>query len=248
MVPSDYPSIRIMTALTAMDGSFRFDNIFPGSYELFASGPVTPPSYFAHIHLSLNSNNVLDLNLQLKPGRSTQIDLRSGETASSLSCSAEGTITLQSLGLWPLVRDQKLTASISPGTPAHFDNLGPGLFVITAQSSSGKCAGVTDRILDMTTEDAAPHVVRGFAPDASIHGSIAAMELAILRDVTPGRDAPIQAFFANSAAEFRFDGLAAGRYCVFRQPATDPVPRWLPESGCVNPPIDLSPGDSKELK
>jgi hypothetical protein len=107
MVVSEHPTLRVMIALTAQDGTFRFDNIFPGTYDLYASGPVNPPSYFAQMHLVLNSQNLENMEIRLQPGRSVEFALTAGKTASpNPACSPDGVVTLQGLGSWPLVRDQ----------------------------------------------------------------------------------------------------------------------------------------------
>jgi hypothetical protein len=247
IVASDYPSIQMQLTLTATDGTFKLDNFHPGSYDLYASGPLAPPSFFAHLRLELNSQNVENLDIRLQPGRAVEFVLPPRKTALNPACSADGTITLQSLGRWPLVRDQKITTPIAPPqVPTRIENLGPTPFVVNVQSTTGSCTGVTDRLLDMTANVPPPRVIMGFQPPGVIHGVAPNASVVILRDVTPGRDAPVQAVFAK-AAEFRFEGLPPGQYCVSTQSAGDPTLRWTAESGCGNSVIELAAGESKGL-
>jgi len=247
MVDSEHPTIRVMIALTAQDGTFRFDNIFPGTYNLYASGPVTPPSYFAQMQLVLNSQNVENMEFRLQPGRPVEFALSTGKTAPNSGCSPDGVITVQGLGSWPLVRDQKITTPISPTAPVRIDNVGPSKFAVTVRSSSGDCVGVTNPILDMTKDVTPERTLVTFQPPGSIHGPATSGNAVVLRDMTPGRESPVQAVFTSSSSEFRFDHLAPGPYCVSTQPATDTIPHWSPESGCANPIINLAPGESKGL-
>jgi hypothetical protein len=156
-------------------------------------------------------------------------------------------ITLQAVGAWALVRDLKLTAPIAPSAPSRIENVGPGLFNVTARSTNGNCIGVTSAFLDLRKDAVPERATVVFQPLSSIHGSTANGNVVVLRDMTPSHDSPVQAIFANSAAEFHFDGLAPGRYCVMTQPATDPIPHWSPESGCSAPILDLAPGESRGL-
>jgi hypothetical protein len=244
IVPSEYPSIRVQLTLTAMDGTFKLDNFHPGAYELYASGPVMRPSLFAHVHLDLHSQTIENMDIRLEPGRPVEFMLPLDNP--NPDCSPDGTLTLQSLGSWPLVRDQKIAMHITPQqTPIRIENIGPTLFAVTAQSTTGGCTGVTDRLFDMTGDVPPRRVIMGFQPPSVIHGAAPAASVVILRDVTPGREAPVQAAFPTSSG-FRFEGLAPGQYCVAKRSATDVTPRWTSESGCDNV-VEVAPGESKGL-
>jgi hypothetical protein len=249
LVDPDHPSIRLMTALTAEGGAFHFDSILPGAYDLYATGPVTPaPSYFARVHLVLNSQRVENIELVLKPGRPVEFAMGSGKAvAPNVPCSSDGIVTLQVVGQWGFVRDMKLTAPISPSVPARIENVGPGAFNVSVRSTNGNCIGVTPPLLDLRKDAAPERATVVFQPLPSIHGSAAIGNVVVLRDLTPGHDSPVQAIFANSAAEFHFDGLAPGRYCVTPLPSNDPIPHWSPESGCSAPIIELAAGEAKSL-
>ena len=245
IVPSDYPSIRVQLTLTAMDGTFKLDNFQPGAYELYASGPVMPPSLFAHVHLDLHSQNIENMDIRLEPGRPVEFMLP--PASPNPHCSPDGIITLQSLGNWPLIRDQKIATHITPQqAPIRIENIGPALFAVTAQSTTGGCTGVTDRLLDMTGKVPPQRVIMGFQAPGVIHGAAPAASVVILRDVTPGREAPVQAVFPT-ALEYRFEGLPPGQYCAEKRSATDVTPRWTSESGCGNAVVEVAPGESKGL-
>jgi len=249
LADSEHPSIPFMTVQTAQGGAFRIDGILPGTYDLYARGAfIGPPSLFAHVRLALNSQTLANMELILKPGSHVEFAMDAGKPATSNShCSPDGTITLQAVGAWALNRDLKLTAAVAPSSPARFENVGPGPYIVTAQDTTGNCIGVTPALLDLR-RDTGPKSVRvGFQPLSSIHGSTAIGNVVVLRDVTPGRDSPVQAIFANSAVEFHFDGLAPGKYCITIQPSIDPTPHWSPESGCSATVMDLSAGESKGI-
>jgi hypothetical protein len=249
LAESEHPSIALMTVLTAEGGAFRFDGILPGSYDLYARGAfIAPPSLFAHVHLVLNSQKVENMELVLKPGRPVEFAIGASKTVTSNSgCSPDGMITLQAVGAWALNRDLTLTAPIAPSAPARIENAGPGPFIVTVRSSTGNCIGVTPALLDLRRDAALERATVVFQQLSSIHGSTAYGDVVVLRDVTTGHDSPVQAIFAISIAEFHFDGLAPGRYCVTTQPSNDPIPHWSPESGCSVPIIDLAAGEAKRL-
>jgi hypothetical protein len=250
LIESEHPSMRLMTALTASteDGTFHFDSILPGTYDLYATGPVTPPpSFFAHVRLVLNGQRVENMDFVLRPGIPVELAVSTGKAvAPNSSCSPDGVITLQAIGTWAPVRDLKFTAPISPGTPAHFENVPPGPFSITAQSTTGNCIGVTAAVLDLRNDITPERITMMFQPLGNIHGNAAAGSVVVLRDMTPGREST-QAMFLSPANPYRFDGLAPGQYCVITHSATDTIPHWSPESGCPNPIINLLPGESKGL-
>jgi hypothetical protein len=239
LVEAAHPSIRL--ALTTEYGAFHFDSILPGTYDLIATGWVRPPvlSFFAHTRLVLNSQNVDNLDLVLQPGRSVEFT-----AAADPPCASEGSLTLQAIGEWTFYTDLKRTVAISPTAPARLENVAPGPFNISAQSSSGKCIGVASTSLDLRNDAPPEHVTVVFQPRSSIHGTTAIGNVVILRDLTPGREA-VEAIVGSSAREFRFDDLLPGTYCVTTQPATDAIPHWSPPSGCSNPVIELAAGESK---
>ncbi|HET9129625.1 MAG TPA: carboxypeptidase-like regulatory domain-containing protein, partial [Terriglobia bacterium] len=245
LVESAHPSIRLMVALTQEGGAFRFDSILPGTYDLIATGPVTPaPSLFAHTRLVLNSQKVDNLDLVLKPGRSIEFSVDAESR-----CAADGTLTLQAIGSWALVRDLKLTKPISPTSPARFENVAPGPFNVSVQGSSGKCIGVASTGIDLRNDAPPEHATVVFHPLSSIHGPTSFGNIMVLRDVTAGREsAPtIDAIVGNTAKDFRFDDLLPGQYCLTTMSATDVIPHWSPETGCSTPIIELAPGESKGL-
>jgi hypothetical protein len=249
LIESEHPSIRLMAALTASteDGTFHFDSILPGTYDLYATGPLTPPTLFAHIRLVLNGQKIENMDIVLKPGRPVEVAMSAGKaTASNSPCSPNGVLTLQAIGTWAPVRDLKFTAPISPTTPARIENVAPGPFTVTAQSSTGNCFGVTTALLDLRNDSTPERITVLFQPLGSIHGNAAAGSVVVLRDMTPGREST-QAVFPPSGSPYRFDGLAPGQYCVATQCATDTIPHWSPEAGCPNPIVNLAPGESKAL-
>ncbi len=243
ITPSDYPSVRAQLTLTAADGAFKLDNFQPGAYELYASGPVMPPSFFEHVHLDLHGQNVENLDIRLQPGRTVEFVV--APDSPHAGCSPDGTLTLQSLGFWPLVRDQKIIAHIATQqAPTRIENVGPTLFAVSAQSTSGGCTGVTEPLFDMRGNVPPQRVILGFQPPGMIHGDARGANVILLRDVTPGREAPVQAVFPGSP-EFRFEGLTPGRYCFTKKSATDLSPRWLSAADCEQTAIELAPGESK---
>jgi hypothetical protein len=243
LAEAEHPSIPLITAQTAEGGAFHFEGILPGAYDLYARAAfVGPPSLFAHVHLVLNSQKLENMEFVLHPGRPVEFAMTSNP-----ACSLDGMITLQAVGAWALNRDLKLTAPIASSAPARIENVGPGPFIVTAGSSSGNCIGVTPAFLDLRLDAAPGRATVVFQPLSSIHGSAANGNVVVLRDLTPGRDSPVQAIFASSAAEFHFDGLAPGRYCVVTQPSIDPIPHWSPESGCSVPILELAAGETKRL-
>jgi hypothetical protein len=237
----------LITAQTAEGGAFRLDGILPGAYDLYARGAfVGPPSLYTHVHLVLNSQKIENMELVLKPGRPVEFAIGAGKAVTSNSaCSPDGMITMQAVGAWALNRDLKLTAPIAPSAPARFENVGPGPFIVTARSSIGNCNGVTPALLDLRLDATPERTTVVFRPLSSIRGSTANGNVVVLRDMTPGRDSPIQAIFANSVTEFHFDGLTPGSYCVTVHASIDPIPHWSPESGCSVPIIELAAGETK---
>ena len=106
---------------------------------------------------------------------------------------------------------------------------------------------VIDTVFKAFAKAIPDRTIVAFHPPGSIHGTATSGNSVVLRDMTPGRESPVQAVLISTNSGFRFEHLAPGQYCVTTQSSIDPIPHWAPESGCTTPIINLSPGESKGL-
>jgi hypothetical protein len=260
---ADSPAVLVAQSL-AKDGSFRIENILPGSYELTASSGLsrtgTAKPVFGRTHLDL-SGDVDNLTLALYPQQPVTFALR--PSVSTAICGTSASIALAPLDMSR--PDMRVTYQIGANAPAS-PYLRPSLYAFSAMSLNGFCYAITDSVLSL--DDASKPVIVPvvLAPAGQIHGTVMASPGTDSRStsVEPGEGRPkefiallvplsttdtstIRVVFVDSARQFAFTDLQPGQYCVRVLPANGSAQHWLPETGHAPDPTIVAAGSTIEV-
>ncbi len=145
---ADSPAVIVAQSL-AKDGSFRIENILPGSYELSASSGLsrtgTAKPVFGRTHLDL-SGDVDNLTLTLNPQQPVTFALQ--PSVSTEICGTSASIALDPLDIGR--PDKTVTYQIGANTPA-VPYLRPSFYAFSAMSLNGSCYATTDSVLSLMT-------------------------------------------------------------------------------------------------
>jgi hypothetical protein len=209
------------------DGSFGFDGIPPGKYQIFASGPTGGVSgvgavleaepLFGAAQVEVQQN-IQGLSIVVKKGRSTVFTLR--KTASHNAdglCPDSIQVTLSPL--------DHFGASIQRATELRLaretmiSDLPPSRYWVSVSGLSETCYQIT-KTIDLRDTKYGDHVVVLISPAAFIRGWVrnlsSATEVAIVlvaADPIKGVP-PVQITCINSESGFMFENLPPGRYRV----------------------------------
>lgn len=178
LAPSSQPAIAAAAIIAEENGSFRFDGIAPGQYELFAAGPsrarngqgafLEPNAVFARSQVVVAGQNVDGLALSLQSGRRGMVGVRGGGPG----CAATAKVKLISLEDWAAVLGA--TVDVAVGQDVPLENLPPAHFDVQVASSGDACYQSSKAVLDMTAAASDRPVLVNVAPLGSIHGRLKA--------------------------------------------------------------------------
>jgi hypothetical protein len=253
--PVDFPAVLVAPSL-ARDGSFRIDNILPGSYELMASSGLSQTGIakpaFGQIHLDV-SQNVENLTLTVYPQQPVTFVLR--PSASPETCGTSANIALA-----PADRsgpNTRITSQISDETPAVQYPI-PGIYAFSAKSLNNSCYATADSLLSLDDVSKPVIVPVVLAPAGQIHGKVIAPAfvepgdarptefIALLFPLSTADTSTIQVVFVDSAGQFAFTDLQPGQYYVRVLPRGS-TQHWLPETGHAPDPTVVEAGSTVEV-
>jgi hypothetical protein len=244
IISPERPSVNHFMRL--FTGPFNLPNVLPGSYEvLVAAGLPTAPQLYGRMRFSVAGQAVQNLDVAVTPGRTAEFSVQSG------ACPQGATVTLSLLEAWttPTGVGARVSAPLVDGKTARFERLYPSRYQVSVRDAASTCYGVTDRILDVSGAPVVPRPIV-LKPAPSIQGHVSAgvsLVSVVLRDLEPGRESPVQVVFVRDGEPYTFSNLAPGRYCIGAYSNEESAGRWAPESGCGANPLDLAPGDVREI-
>lgn len=238
----------VATTLSGTDGSFRFEDVPPGSYDLLAGGPVAgvtgygpylgPAASFARSALDVGGPAAGSLELELRSGRT----LRGSAVGEDIGQDADACYPGAQISLEPLdptIERMPLTGRIDAHGGFQFTGLAPIRYRITVSDLRPPCSL---REVKIGSETAPGHVVIPnddaqvtlvlTRQSGAIHGVVFARRepypraSVVLVPVTHGHPVlPQDARIAVSGPDgsYRFDGIAPGPYRISAVPlsATD---------------------------
>jgi hypothetical protein len=240
----EQPAMPVAQALTEPDGSFRFEKIPAGTYDLFVAGPQGgygafenalaqgSDPLFGRTRVQVVGQNVEGLSVPLSAGKSLDVTLRAqGSGPVPEGCPQSATVTLQLLEPWGILTSYIVRAGF--GKAQSLRNLPPARYSVTAGGLGGGCYQVNRPVADLSG-DAANAVAVEVAPAGSIRGVLRAGAApvkdfaVVLLDAEATDGTPAQLAFADEQGHFGFDGLRPGRYRIAAQPAAEASrARWV---------------------
>ena len=195
----EQPALSIAQTLSEKEGSYRFEKIPPGNYDLFVAGPVNGygmfsstlgngDSFFGRTRVQVSGQNVESLNIAVSAAKSLRVLLRGqGGGAAPAGCPASADITLTSLEPWAILWYPGAAATL--GKEQTIPNLAPGKFRIGAADLGNGCFQTNDVIADLNV-DSPPPVTVELASAGSLHGHLRggnSGSTVILTDALAGR-------------------------------------------------------------
>jgi hypothetical protein len=231
----DQAAIVLAATQAEADGSFRLDGMAPGSYYVFASGPIVARSAFGAIvgseplfgrtRVDIGHQNVNGISIAVDKGRAVTIIVRaeSGQQPES-ACPSTATLTLSSVEDWGAVLDRTVQAGL--GRETLIGGLAPARYELRAQLGEA-CFQAADVVLDLTSRVGREPVEVLVAPGGSVRGRLTgageptgfAFELAACGpEETAGQ---LRIVFPDAESRFAFDGLRPGRYRIAARPVSE---------------------------
>jgi hypothetical protein len=223
----EQPALPIAQTMAEEDGTFRFEKIPAGAYDLFAAGPTggytayestlgREEPLFGRTRVQVIAQNVEGINLALGPGRPLTLVLRAqGSDTLPPGCPQTVTALLTSLEPWAVMFMPN--AQVAFGKEQTIRNLAPGRFRVTTSGLASGCYQVNQPVVDLSGDVAKPVAVE-LAAAGSIRGllkseSAPATDFAVTLIEAGSTDgAQAQLAFPSQDGRFAFEGLRPGRY------------------------------------
>lgn len=256
LTPRSLPVMPLAQTLAGKDGSFQFNGIPAGAYNLFAAGPSSGSGgfagflgarpIFARATLELSAERRAEAMPLPQPGRQAAFQLL-GE------CSPTAQLALAELEGWGARLDR--TLPLSNRAPTAVEGLAPALYAATAAGLPDGCFAAPPAIVDLTA--AAPptiqiRVLKGSRLQGAVVGAKPAAEPSLVVLLWPDpRTAgvtPLIVIRTDDGWRFAAKALAPGRYRVaVLKESQWSDPQWMPEfSGAAE--VELLPGGQTTLE
>ena len=232
LASAEQPALSYANMEATEDGSFVFQGIAPGSYELFASGPkigagylgatLGPKAFFARTRVNV-IQDVDGLAMVLQPAKSVAVELRGRADA----CLAEATVTLSPLEAWHIMGDRSVQARI--GEPQLVEQLAPGRYQVMATKLGSGCYQAGTTVIDVAAMSGPGPIAVTVSQAGSIRGKLVGGTgpyAVVLMAEDP--DLPVQIAMPNAESKFTFAALQPGRYRVAVRQATED--RWVTDT------------------
>jgi 5-hydroxyisourate hydrolase-like protein (transthyretin family) len=221
----DQPILPVAIALAADDGSFHFDKVPAGTYDLFVGGPTggygafdsilndkTEPQ-FGRMRIQVAGSDVTGLAVAVAAARSIGIVLRPFKTTEfPAACPQNVTVNFDSLDPWGIRFN--ITAQAGLAKEQTVPNLAPGRFRLSASDLGTGCYLAGESVVDLSKNIEQPVVVQ-VAAAGSIRGVTPKPGDAIELMDAEGKQS--QLAFSDAEGHFSFKTLHPGRYRITSQ-------------------------------
>jgi hypothetical protein len=226
----DHFRIPLVTVQAGEDGSFQFDKIPAGRYDLFVAGPaggrfgtrgIAPPGttiLFGHTQIQVAGQDVENLNIPVHAGKTLNVLLHSANPGNA-GCPANVEVNASSPEPWPVMLPLRAQASFQK--PVALSNLPPGKLSVGTPSLDD-CFVIGDRTpLDLNGDNSPQQILIELTPGGSVKGTlrpVAPGSLAVLKSVALSSNAGEALFTARAYTgedgQFEFHKLAPGLYRI----------------------------------
>ena len=152
MTQVDQPALAVAVTEAAEDGSFNFEAVPAGSYDLYASGPTPARGFrgglldrdplYGHAHVDVGGMNVEGISLAVAKGATVMFVLKPGD-----GCPAQASVRLVPLadrGAW-----KEWNAQLTAGKQNSIDGVPPGRYELEVAIAPDTCALAEEAAIDV---------------------------------------------------------------------------------------------------
>jgi hypothetical protein len=237
----EQPMLPVAQVLSANDGSFRFEKIPPGSYDLFAAGPVggygmfdsllrDGNALFGRTRVQTSGQDIEGLAIPVSPAKPLRVVVRArGAAGLPEGCPLSVSLRPTALEPWALLQFHPVEAAF--GKEKTIENLAPGWFRIAASDLGNNCFQTNDPVVDLSAEQSGPAVIE-LASAGSVRGLVHGAALGsavVLRDAHAAADSEARVAYPDAAGHFTFEGLPPAHYRIAAFPTR--TARWNAAGG-----------------
>jgi beta-lactamase regulating signal transducer with metallopeptidase domain len=262
LASADQPALPIAKTVTEKGGSFHFEKVPPGAYEMFVAGPtngygaydstIAKPPFYARSRVQVDGRDVEGLQIAVAPGYSLSVTLR-GQGAGGVpeGCSPSATVNAVLDEPWGVILSSSPIRA-SAGKEAVAPDLPPARFHVEASDLGANCYQVEQPVADLT--GGAAKVAVELAAAGALHGVLkplpAAAETYVVVLLEADASATAQARLAAVDAQGRFalNGLRPGRYRLAAHPAAAASKsRWVGDFGGMTE-VEIRGGSTTDIE
>jgi hypothetical protein len=225
----DEPTFAIAVSQGESDGTFHFDGIPSGSYDLLITGPINGrnvqgglPSatpYFGRVPLEVG-NDIDDIIAPIHETRSSSLFAHFDEpNPRNNVCGTSVQATLSPVEDWGTELDR--VVRLTSGRVESIRNLAPDRYVAVVYDAINGCTGST--VIDLTHETRtaiAVDIVPGGSIDGNVSagdGSVRQCQVTLVPKNAGYNHSPVQSIISGPESHFNIEPLPQGRYIVLVQ-------------------------------
>ena len=231
-------SMPLATTLTEPNGSFRFERVPAGSYDLLVAGPSA--GYGGHATLlGANPNfartrvqvgqEVKDLDIAVTPARSANVVVRAHEGDKlPEGCPQTAAIAMETLEPWGILASSRPQATF--GKEQSINGLAPGRYRFVASGLGAGCYQTNEAVADLSSEVGTSTQIE-VASAGELKGMLKAeggrpSDFRVV--LLPGNGVgEARIAIPDSQWQFSFTGLQPGEYRIAGRPAAGAKARWI---------------------
>jgi hypothetical protein len=253
-------SLPVAQTLTQPDGTFRFERVPAGTYDLFVVGPdggygrygsvPSHPAYFGRMLIQVAGQEIAGLSISLNPGATLKVSLSGVSDKPPAGCPAAASVSLTPAEPWGAFLIQGAQAGF--GVAGTVKELAPGRYRVAAGDLGDGCYQARDVEVDLNGKP--PDEIKvDLAAAGSIHGLLRAgaspasdFAVVLLADGREGAETAMTT--PDAQGRFTYDGLRPGRYHITAIPKSDAATaRWVGDLSKMIQ-VDIPGGSATEME